>query len=228
MAKGSDTNTKTRILDSAELAFADFGFEAASLRHIIAVAGVNLAAVHYHFGSKEGLIRAVFARRIGPLNEERLATLDAVETRAGKKAPSLEQILQALIGPALRLASDSAKGGANVMRLFGRTIAEPSDDLQAMFRELFGDVAKRFIGAFHRACPELPGSVLFWRFHFVIGAMAQTMCDHTNIKLMSGGKCDLNNTDEVLEQMASFLAAGFRAPVKRASRTVKKRKVATR
>lgn len=217
MAKSPDTDTKTLILDAAERAFAELGFDAASMRHIIAAAGVNLAAVHYHFGSKGGLIQAVFARRVGPLNAERLELLGKLEaTKPAKKKPPLEPIIRALIEPALKLARDPSKGGPDVMRLFGRMIAEPSADLQAMMISQFGEVARRFGIALARACPDLPEPVLIWRFHFMIGTMGHVMCDPSKIKAFTQGRCDPSDTEEVVRQMTSFLAGGFRAPVAKA------------
>ena len=75
-------NTKDRILDTAERLFARDGFEATSLRSITAEAGVNLAAINYHFQSKEALVQAVIGRRMGPMNDRRLALLDAYEAQA--------------------------------------------------------------------------------------------------------------------------------------------------
>jgi NodT family efflux transporter outer membrane factor (OMF) lipoprotein len=222
MPKPSDTDTKTLILDAAEQAFADLGFDAASLRHIIAVAGVNLAAVHYHFGSKEALIRAVFDRRIGPLNTERLAMLDQIETDAGKNPPQLDEIIRAMIEPALKLARDPKKGGPDVMRLFGRMIAEPGEDLQRMLHDQFGGVTARFGVALAKACPDLPAAVLIWRFHFMIGAMGHVMADPTQMNVFTAGKCNPNDTVEVVRQMTSFLAAGFRAPADKPAKKKKK------
>ena len=112
--------TKTGILDSAEELFASRGPNATSLRQIIGKAKVNLAAIHYHFGSKESLLEAVLARRLVPLNAERLALLDVYERAAGKRAVPLPKVLEALVGPALRLSRDPGKGGERFMRLLGR------------------------------------------------------------------------------------------------------------
>jgi len=211
MERLSENDTKTLILDAAEQAFADLGFDAASLRHIISVAGVNLAAVHYHFGSKEALIGAVFQRRIGPLNAERLQLLDATEAAAGKRPPALEKIIEALVGPALRMANDPKMGGSVVMRLFGRTLAEPSEQLQRMLGEQFGKVSQRFTRALHRALPDLPEAVLLWRFHFVIGSMAHVMACPVKLKEVTRGHCDPTDTETVVKQLVAFLSAGLRA-----------------
>src|SRR5438477_4352893 len=97
-------DTKTRILDAAERLFVEHGFEATSLRSLTSAAGVNLAAVHYHFGSKEELFQAVLTRRLDPMNQERIDLLERVEREAGSRAPSCEKVLFAMLIPALRLA----------------------------------------------------------------------------------------------------------------------------
>ncbi len=211
--KVSEADTKTLILDAAEQAFAERGFEAASLRHIIAEAGVNLAAIHYHYGSKEALISAVFARRLGPLNQERLAWLDRLEQEAGKKALPVEKVIEALVAPALRMACGPGNARHVVMRLFGRTLAEPSEALQRVLHQQFGDVVKRFTAAFRRAMPALPGRVLALRMQFVIGAMAHVMCDPENHGKSARDLCNVSDTETVLREMVAFLAAGMRAPL---------------
>ena len=115
-------DTKSAILDAAEELFARRGPNAVSLRQVIARAKVNLAAIHYHFGSKESLLQSVLSRRLVPLNAERLALLEAVE-RKSRRMP-LEKILEALVGPALRLSRDPRKGGGEFMRLLGRCFTE--------------------------------------------------------------------------------------------------------
>jgi AcrR family transcriptional regulator len=210
----SGLSPRLRILDAAERAFAEKGFAAASLRRIIAAAGVNLAAVHYYFGSKEGLITAVFDRRIGPLNAERLALLDELEADAGpNQGVEIEDLVEVLVGPALRLARDPAKGGPVVMRLFGRIIAEPSEFLGRVLRDQFEGVLNRFTAAFARALPGLPRAILLWRLEFAVGSMAHVMCALAQILERSEGLCDVTDTETVIREMVCFLAAAFRAPV---------------
>src|SRR4029453_18114729 len=108
--------TKERILDTAESLFMEHGFEATSLRAITATAAVNLAAVNYHFGSKEELFQAVLTRRLDPMNQRRVALLDRFERET--TAPlSCERIIVALFAPALELARDPELGGKNFLRL---------------------------------------------------------------------------------------------------------------
>src|SRR6187431_254467 len=108
----TSADTKTRILDAAEELFMDHGFEATSLRSLTASASVNLAAVNYHFGSKEELFQAVLTRRLDPI--------DRLERESAGKAIACEKILFAMLIPALRLARDEALGGKHFLRLVGR------------------------------------------------------------------------------------------------------------
>ncbi|MGA1525538.1 MAG: TetR/AcrR family transcriptional regulator, partial [Planctomycetota bacterium] len=96
-----EPSTKHQILDAAERLFAEFGVDATSLRAVTSTAGVHLAAVNYHFGSKDGLVRAVFARRLEPLNAERLAALEGLLGHTDE--PGLDDLLRALFEPALRM-----------------------------------------------------------------------------------------------------------------------------
>ena len=111
------SETKTRILDAAESLFMEHGFEGTSLRAITAGAKVNLAAVHYHFGSKEELFQSVLARRLDPVNRARLEWLTRLEAAASPSPLPCERVLTAFLMPALTLARDPARGGKNFLRL---------------------------------------------------------------------------------------------------------------
>lgn len=191
--------TKDRILDTAERLFAERGFAATSLRSIIAAAKVNLAAVHYHFRTKEGLLEAVLKRRLEPVNRERLAMLEQCEKAAGDAAPCLECVLHALIGPPLRLAGDPAY--AAFVKLMGRVV---TDGDAGLIRRHFGDVMARFLQAFHRAVPELSPDELLWRGYFAIAILAHTLVGTKSYLGIQG--------PATAERLVSFISAGFRAP----------------
>ncbi|MGD0359349.1 MAG: TetR/AcrR family transcriptional regulator [Bryobacteraceae bacterium] len=205
-------HTKERILDTAERLFATQGYAATSLRGIIAEAGVNLAAVHYHFHSKEALLEAVILRRSVPANQERLALLDRFEQEAAGNPPSLEKVIEAFVAPTLSMSRNPESGGMVFMKLLGRLHAE-GDLLPRVLTSQFGDVFQRFGGALSAALPDLPREELFWRLNLAIGALAQTL---------RGGSKDLEtisdlsisfNSETALERLVAFLCAGFRAPV---------------
>src|SRR5438045_5245311 len=116
--------TRTRILDAAEELFMLHGFEGTSMRLLTGKAGVNLAAVNYHFGSKDALIEALFRRRLDPMNAARTAELEKLE--ASERSPSPEAIIRAFIAPGLRLLEDARGGGRNFVRLLGRAYTQPN------------------------------------------------------------------------------------------------------
>ena len=204
-------DTKSEILNAAEQLFASRGPNATSLRKVISRAKVNLAAIHYHFGSKESLLQTVLSRRLGPLNAERLALLDKYEHESGKRAVPLPKILEALVGPALRLSRDSERGGAVFMRLLGRCVLEPDEKIQMMLNHQFHYLLERFTPALQRALPNLPPVDFFWRIHFLVGSMAHTMADSERLRAISGGLCDPDDTEGTVRQLLTFLNAGLRA-----------------
>lgn len=206
-------DTQTTILDAAERQFARHGYGATSLRKIIGEAGVNLAAVHYHFGSKESLLTAVLARRFQPLNELRLRLLSEIESAHPHGLLPLEAVLEVLIGPAIRMSGDAGLGGEVFMALAGRLFSEPNERVQEVFNSQFREVAQRFHGALQRALPKLPPTELHWRIHFLIGTLAHTMCGGERLAFFSRGQCDPGDKDAVIRRLVAYNSTGLRAPV---------------
>ncbi len=208
-------STKDRILDAAERLFAEKGFAQTSLRDITAEAGVNLAAVNYHFQSKDHLIGAVFDRRIRPLNERRIAMLDQVMKDAGEGPVSVEGMLRAVLEPVVRMVSTPE--GACAANLIGRAHTEPGDIFEHLFKGQFAPVVERVLEAARRALPELPEVELMWRMQFAIGAMSHVVAGRRHIQVVSGGRCDTSDVDGMLDRLIAFVAAGCRAPLKPAA-----------
>jgi len=205
-------DTRERILNVAEALFAEQGFANTSLRTITTRARVNLAAVNYHFGSKEALIQAIFSRRMAPLNRERLGHLGELES-AGV-APSLEAILEAFIAPTLKDPADTDPGEIRFMRLLGRTQAGASRPLREFVHTLYAEVLDRFGNAIGRALPELPRDELYWRVHFMMGVLSYTQAGIATMKLVSD--CDPPGAEDpaaLQRRLIPFLAAGLRAPL---------------
>ncbi|HVJ72726.1 MAG TPA: TetR/AcrR family transcriptional regulator [Casimicrobiaceae bacterium] len=206
--------TKDRILDAAEGLFMEHGFEATSLRSITAAASVNLAAVNYHFGSKEELFQAVLTRRLDPMNQRRLALLDRFERDATPAPLSCERIVVALFVPALELARNPELGGKNFLRLLGRAYADPAPFIRRFLSEQYAQMIARFKAAFGRALPHLPKKELSWRLHFIMGALSYTLAGTDALKLIAELNPKETANDEVLlRRLAPFLLAGLKAPL---------------
>ena len=206
--------TKERILDTAEGLFMVHGYEATSLRAITASAGVNLAAVNYHFGSKEELFQAVLTRRLDPMNQRRLDLLAALERGAHPRPVACDRILGALFIPALELARDRERGGTNFLRLLGRAYADPAPFIRRFLSEQYASMIKRFKAAFARALPDLPRRELSWRLHFMMGALSSTLAGTDALKLiaeLAPGEGEASD-ELLLRRLAPFLLAGLKSP----------------
>jgi AcrR family transcriptional regulator len=186
------------------------GFEATTLRMITAAAHANLAAVNYHFGSKEALIAAVFRRRLTGLNDQRLAALDALEVGAGGAALKPSQIVEAFFGVSLRMAADN-NGGRTFMRLLGRTYTEPSEFVRGFLAEEYAVVVARYKAAFFKALPDVPQEEFLWRFHFMMGALSYAISGADALRIL--GPIDDSNPEALYARLMSFLLGGLRAPL---------------
>ena len=203
--------TRTRILDAAEELFMQHGFEGTSMRHLTSRAGVNLAAVNYHFGSKQALIEAVFRRRLDPMNLERIAELERLES-ANNLSP--EAIIRAFLLPSLRLVEDAKGGGRNFIRLLGRTYSEPAKEIRALIGQMYAPAMERYKKALERALPQMPADELVWRMHFMFGTLAYTLAATDTVQLIAGCKPEDRYDARLLEErLTAFLTAGLHAPI---------------
>lgn len=198
--------TRQAILDATEELLAHDGFAAMSLRALTTRASVNLAAVHYHFGSKEEVTKSALKRRIAPINEQRLQQLDEVE--AHEQPPALRDVLRTFLAPVLLLAQTD--DGARACRMFGRLLAEHPPFLRPWLTEHFRPVLQRYGQAFARTRPDLSPSQVLWRLHFVVGAMTHTLLHAELLHVVSEGLCESADGDP-LEQLLTFCVGGFAA-----------------
>ena len=206
--------TKERILDAAETLFMEHGYEATSLRALTSAADVNLAAVNYHFGTKEELFQAVLTRRLDPMNQRRLELLTRFEAESAPKALACDRILGALLVPALALARDPKRGGANFLRLLGRAYADPAPFIRRLLSEQYAEMIARFKAAFARALPEMPRKELSWRLHFIMGALSYTLAGTDALKLIAElNPLETTNDEILLRRLGPFLLAGLTAPL---------------
>ncbi|PAU79011.1 TetR/AcrR family transcriptional regulator [Halomonas salipaludis] len=167
-------DTVTRILDTAEVLFAERGFAETSLRNITSKAKVNLAAVNYHFGSKKALIQAVFARYLDPFTERFHAALDELETEYAGRVIPLEVLLESMAKTVLDVPAE--RNSLKVfMRLLGLAYSQAQGHLRRYIQDHYGSVFSRFSELVRKATPELPEAERFWRLHFVLGTVIFTL-----------------------------------------------------
>ena len=191
--------TRALILDAAERLYAERGFADVTLRDIVAAAGVNLAAVNYHFGSKDELIAELFVTRGLATNRARLAELKAAEAAGGGRA-DIEAVLRALVGPTLRgcLGPDNEQSTAAHFMI--RASIESVPPIRRIKnREI--DHLRKFAAAIKRSLPDCEEADLYWGLHFALAMAHQTIRDTERLTKLSDGKCDLDDVEAVTDRI---------------------------
>ena len=206
MANTTHFSTKDRILGAAEELFAQHGFAGTSLRQVTTRADVNIAAVNYHFGSKENLVNEVFRRRMDEMSARRLAQL---KTALQQHPGELEPVLAAFVEPALAMAQDRHGGGAFI-RVIARAYAEKNDNLRKFLSNQYGHVLRDFAKAIAGCVPALDKEQLYWRLDFLSGALTYAMADFGLIKRPSG-LSEAAHRERAARELIRFASAGLKA-----------------
>lgn len=205
--------TRVRILDAAERLFSENGFQAVSLRQITSDAGVNVASVNYHFGSREALIVEVLGRVLDPINCERLRLLDALEAEYGEKGEPVpvEKIVDAVFRPVVIDLPKSHDATHRFLRLAGQCLGGQSEQLPETVKRVFEEVLIRFSAAFQASLPHLNPATIFWRMHFAGGTLLYTLIKGDQLMVMSNGEITDINPEETMAQLVSWTVAGMKA-----------------
>ena len=199
-------STKDRILHAAEELFAAQGFATTSLRQVTSRADVNIAAVNYHFGSKDNLVNEVFRKRMDEMSAQRLAALAAAkQAHPGE----LEPVLAAFVEPALAMAQDRHGGGA-VIRVIARAYAESNDSLRKFLSDQYGHVLRDFARAIDTCVPGMGKEELYRRLDFLSGALTYAMADFGLIK-RPHGVSESTHRARAAKSLIRFAEAGFKA-----------------
>ena len=205
-------DTKTRILDAAEILFAENGYKRTSIKALAFRAQVNLAAVNYHFGSKHALVEKVVARRLSLINDLRMEKFRQIEEEAARNgtSPPVPALLRAFVEPVFSV-TDTLQKGASFLMIEGRAFAEPDHAIRDIFIRHFKPAFTRLSGLMQAALPDLPAPVLRWRLHFAIGALAHALrvCGTRPVPDFSppAGPAGM-----VVSLLVAFLARGMTAP----------------
>ncbi len=193
--------TRTSILDAAERLYADRGFADVTLRDIVAAADVNLAAVNYHFGSKDELIAELFVTRSLATNRERLNELKAAEAAGGGRA-EIDAILRALVGPTLRGCLGPNNEQSAAARFMIRASIESVPPIRRIKnREI--DHLRKFAAAMRRSLPGRDAVDLYWGLHFALAMAHHTIRDSERLAKLSEGSCDLNDVPDIIERVVA-------------------------
>lgn len=209
----AQTDTVTRILNTAEVLFAERGFAETSLRNITSKAKVNLAAVNYHFGSKKALIQAVFARYLDPFTERFHATLDELEAHYKGQPIPLEVLLESMARTVLEVPAE--RNSLKVfMRLLGLAYTQAQGHLRGYIQQQYGSVFTRFAELVRKATPELPDSERFWRLHFMLGTVIFTLSGLDALRdIAEQDYGEHVSVRELIRRLRPVVVAGMNAPL---------------
>jgi len=200
--------TKDKILNAAEILFAEHGFSETSLRIITSVADVNLAAVNYHFGSKKDLIQAVIDRYFTTFTENVENEFNQLESNTEQLTTKI--LLESLLIPMLRLNEVRPDGAATFMRLLGRAYTESQGHLKKFLTEKYGYLLTQFTALIHLANPELDSREMFWRLHFMLGTLVFALAGHQALSEIA--EADFNeqvDVEGILKHLIPFLNAAM-------------------
>ncbi|UZE94747.1 TetR/AcrR family transcriptional regulator [Alkalimarinus alittae] len=210
----AQSDTVDRILDAAEVLFAERGFSETSLRMITSKAKVNLAAVNYHFGSKNALIQAVFSRFLSPFSSNLENELKRVSEKHAGNPIDIETLMGLVITCIIKVPTQSKTGVSVFMRLLGLAYTQSQGHLRKYLEQEYSRAFKLFMKHVREATPELSPVDRFWRIQFMLGTTAFTM---SSIEALSGileNEMHVNSsTEEVVRRLVPFLAAGLQAPL---------------
>lgn len=199
------------ILDAAEELFSLNGFEAVSMRDIAQASGANLGSISYHFGSKDGLLRAVYERHSGPMNRRRGELLSEAQ-RIRDLDDRLVAIVRAFILPSFSDHDGGEGGGARFARLRAVVMTERHEGVRKIIAETFNPINLAFIDALRTCLPHVPRKDIVWRSHFLLGAVNYTLINPWRVTRLANGEARGDDIGEALEQIVQAAVAAFRAP----------------
>jgi AcrR family transcriptional regulator len=207
--------TSDGILRAALRLMAENGYNGVSLRRICLDAGVNLALMNYHFGSKAQLLRAIFERWASGINDERMRLLRQVDERHPDGQPPLEELLHAFIAPTLAASKTDKEDELHFLRLSGRLATDPTPEVRSAIADIYDSAAVKFAGSLRQACPHLGTEEFLQRLIFLYGAMVYTRSETGRVDSLAK-KLELQtprtSVHEAGRYLIPFLAAALRAP----------------
>lgn len=197
--------TTEQILDAAEYLFSKAGLHGVTLRDVAVRVGVHTTLLHYYFDDKQQLFEAVFARRAGTTSGLRMEALERYEAEAGDH-PTVEGALHAFLDTDLELYY-SSEAWMNYAAFCARVSNTPEG---AVLMDVhFDPVVLKLVGILKKALPDYSDEDIFWGYHFVTGALMNTLARTGRIDKLSGGICHSDDFPAVKKRMARFMAAGF-------------------
>lgn len=205
------SKTQIKIIEAAEIEFAEMGYAGASIREITNRAGVNIAAINYHFGSKETLYKEMVLYHIEPINAVRMELLDEALAKNESKPLPLEQVVDIIVRPLLSTLISESCNKFHFMRAMGKGMGEERDFMKDIQKDLLKDILPKFISAISDSLGNPHFEKIAYGMHFLTCSIVGAMMQHTRLGIVSGGQIDLNDVDGLVDHLVAFISAGLKA-----------------
>lgn len=193
-----------RILLAAEMLFAESGYHGVTLREITSRAGVNLAAVHYHYYDKQALYLEVLSQRLKAVSNQRVELLAQATSATAANPPPVAHLLEIVAKPLLDLPPAAR-------RLVGRALIDPLDFATPVLERDFHPAMRRCGQALRRHAPGMTPAAFLWLLSFLIGALHHAAASLHDMKNLTQGICANDDTANGLENFRQMGLALFAA-----------------
>lgn len=203
--------TQIKIIEAAEIEFAEMGYGGASIREITKRAGVNVAAINYHFGSKEVLFKELVRYRIEPINRLRIDLLEKALRENDSKPLPIEKVVDFVVRPLLSKMVRERGSDFRFMRAMGKAMAEERSFMKELHQEILKEIIAKFSKAIADSLHQPGFEKISYGMHFLSCCMLGIMMQHTRLQFISGGKIDLHDTENLANHLVAFISAGLKA-----------------
>jgi AcrR family transcriptional regulator len=203
----AERDTKERLLKAAKELFVRKGFSGVSIREIAREAQANSALISYYFGDKEGLFKGVLESFVRPLNAHRMAQFARLEQQADI---SVEEVVRAWVAPMFLMPKSM---NASPVVSLSLTLSAEYDKLsEQIILDLYDEMNECFLCLLERCLPKASRTSLVWRLYFLVGAaLTASRPRAKSVQKLTHGMIDHQDSEELVQQLVQFAAAGFRA-----------------
>jgi len=200
-------NAAQRLLAAAEQLFADKGFAAVSVRDITTLAQCNVAAVNYHFSSKDNLYLEVIKRRIDDLRQIRL---DSIQKAMSNPKTTLEDLLRAFSWAFLEPLVNE-HNGRQLMKLMLREMLDPQVPAEIFFEGMIKPIIKALCDAIMKLSPGIDISKTYFCIHSLVAQLLHTIHTQTILPRIEELPFDQPQFEDFVDHIVEFSAVAIRS-----------------
>ena len=203
--------TRDRILDVAEVLFAERGFHDVSLRQIATEARIRISNVQYHYQSKDDIYYAVFKRRIMAINQDRLTRFDQIERGDTETKDHVAQIVRAFVGPVVEVSQGRESGGKYYAQLVSQIFNDPSSHARRISEDFNDPIARIVMRTLSEAMPDMDADTLAYVYLFAVGALIASISQTGRVEKLSKNTNCPTEANQIMDMLVPFVAGGIAA-----------------